>query len=85
MRHFSDCLCNVCIESLQDKLECAKEAVRKQAEENRLREERKAIMQILGIPLDTEYSVKTKDLCDIFLDDEKCEVLISKLKNKAFW
>jgi len=55
------------------------------AEENELREKRKSIMLILGIPLHTQYSVLTKDLCDIFLDDDKCKELITKLKNKAFW
>lgn len=30
-------------------------------------------------------SVKVGDLYDILMDEEKLKILISKLKNKAFW
>jgi hypothetical protein len=55
----------------------------------------KALMNILDIPyLDkTVYNTTTDDfanvcatdLYDILMDEEKLRVLVSKLRNKAFW
>lgn len=52
---------------------------------NSFKEKRNALMKILGIPLCEDYLISVKDLYEIFMDDEKCEALIAKLKNKAFW
>lgn len=44
-------------------------------------------MKILELPyyINEEDSVKITDLYDIFMDDQKLQNLISKLKNKSFW
>jgi len=78
------CLCDICYR--QKNPEAYKENARKEREAN---EKRKKITQViksvLGIPMNTEYSILSSELYNIFMDDEKCEALISKLKNKAFW
>lgn len=59
---------------------------RKQHEANERRQKIHKIMtEVLEIPMDTQYSILSSELYDIFMDDEKCEALIAKLKNKAFW
>lgn len=42
------------------------------------------LMKILGI-VENEYIVHITTLYDIFMDDEKMNMVISKLKLKAFW
>jgi len=47
------------------------------------------VMDFLEIPYDFEYDgdegMNVRDLYDILMDDEKLRVLVSKLRNKAFW
>ena len=47
------------------------------------------IMDFLEIPYDFGYDgdegMNVRDLYDILMDDEKLRVLVSKLRNKAFW
>ena len=51
-------------------------------------------LKVLEIPCEPVYSQKknfwvnaidSKDLYDILMDEEKLRVLVSKLRNKAFW
>lgn len=42
------------------------------------------VMNILEIPHGHE-TMMIKDLYDILMDEEKLRVLVSKLRNKAFW
>lgn len=50
------------------------------------------LMKILDIPFyafsfpyPEEGKIKVTDLYDILMDEEKLRVLVSKLRNKAFW
>ena len=47
------------------------------------------VMDFLEIPYDFGYDgdegMNVRDLYDILMDDEKLRVLVSKLRNKAFW
>jgi SMC interacting uncharacterized protein involved in chromosome segregation len=82
--HTASCLCDICYR--QKNPEARIENDRKQHEANEKRKKIHQIMtEVLGIPMDTQYSIHSSDLYNIFMDDEKCEALISKLKNKAFW
>jgi hypothetical protein len=50
-----------------------------------LSEKATKFMEFLEIPM-TDYNyIDKRDLYDFLMDKEKCEKLISKLKNKAFW
>lgn len=85
MRHHTgSCLCDMCYR--QKNPEARIENERRQREENERRQRIHKIMtEVLEIPMDTQYSILSSELYDIFMDDEKCEALISKLRNKAFW
>ena len=47
------------------------------------------VMDFLEIPYDFGYDgdegMNVRNLYDILMDDEKLRVLVSKLRNKAFW
>jgi|HubBroStandDraft_2_1064218.scaffolds.fasta_scaffold1290511_2 hypothetical protein len=50
----------------------------------------KEVMDLLEIPTipvnaPNWYEIYAMDLYDIFMDEEKLKVLVSKLRNKAFW
>jgi len=85
MRHRDSCECDAC---WNRKHPYEAELKRQQDEEEyRIRnaeyeKRKKCVANILGVTLDTQHSII---LYDIFMDDEKCAAIISKLKNKAFW
>ena len=43
------------------------------------------LMEFLEIPTGLAGQIKSTDLYDILMDKDKLKVLISKLRNKAFW
>jgi len=68
--------------------------IREQEEKNKVRvsklEKANALMEILEIPMipalmGSWREVYAVDLYEIFMDEEKLRVLISKLRNKALW
>ena len=85
--HSASCLCDICYRRKNPEAAWDQDQ-RRALVQHEANEKRKKIAQVikdLGIPMDTEYSILSSELYDIFMDDEKCEALISKLKNKAFW
>lgn len=91
MRHSLDCCCDVCYR--ENNPEAREAYEQKQREEQKdLREQLKNLERInrllkeLGFPVNEGlHAIDNVDLYWILMDDEKCEALITKLKNKAFW
>lgn len=85
MRHHTgSCLCDMCYRRKNPEARMENERKQHEANERRIKIA-KIMREVLNIPMDTEYSILSSELYNIFMDDEKCEALISKLKNKAFW
>lgn len=62
------------------------------AELTRALVQKNQVMDFLGIPHITKPEfdmmsdwIKVSDLYEIVMDEDKCKVLISKLRNKALW
>lgn len=43
------------------------------------------LMEFLEIPVNKEGSINPEELYDIVMDEKRCQELITKLRNKAFW
>lgn len=85
-RHTDICNCPTCCEKRGYHLDTYEDVTREQQKANERRIKIYKIMtEVLGIPMDTQFSLLSADLYDIFMDDEKFEELVSKVKNKAFW
>jgi len=52
--------------------------------EQRQRERAENILNTLGIP-HTGQTVDAAELADILMDEEKVKVILTKVRNKAFW
>ena len=94
MKHASDCLCDNCYRRLKESelLYMGDWVPIEKPIDPRIANLDKAIklMDALGIPQRIDSwsrwsDVYAVDLYDIFMDDEKLKVLVSKLRNKAFW
>ncbi len=95
MEHKDNCECDACVERKDPYFETEYQAVIAESvnqPDPRVKNliAAQKLMDLLDIPYEssmfTEWStVLAVDLYNIFMDEEKLKVLISKLRNKAFW
>ena len=92
MRHSSDCQCDACLKRNDPFYASEIEKQRSEAFEQKKTKLIKAyeLMDFLDIPccalkLVDGRHIGAIDLHDIFIDEEKLKILISKLRNRAFW
>ena len=76
MKHASSCQCDVCSKDpYETELGIRQNAIK--------------LIKFLEIPYEEAYyyekHISATDLYDILMDEEKLRVLVSKLRNKAFW
>jgi len=86
MEHELECLCKECWKN-PSSWHGEKWTARRTKEVANL-DRMKSIMKIIGLSYSEghiDLQIQASNLCELFLDDKKCEELIVKLKNKAFW
>ena len=93
MRHRDSCECDACYNNRLPYWE-QEEIQKRKSEESRERQlkikKAQALFDFLEIPYHKSIIVdqdhmSVLDLYDILMDEEKLRVLVSKLRNKAFW
>jgi hypothetical protein len=84
-----ECDAELSLEVIKHHIKIQKDVIERRKEElakRKVTEDRaKQAMNILKIPLHQNAYIDPVELYDIFTDENKLKVLISKLRNKAFW